>query len=61
MTEKYIAKNIGDKLSKLIRDEKFTENNFYTPRSLDKAVNMMLQCRYSILWSIIFNIRRNNY
>jgi MoxR-like ATPase len=33
---------IGKKLSKLIKDETFTSKNFYTPRSIDKAVNMII-------------------
>jgi hypothetical protein len=31
-----------DKLSKLIVEETFAANNFYTPRSIDKAVNMLI-------------------
>lgn len=43
MVKKYsITKTIGNKLANLIKNEKFTSNNFYTPRSIDKAVNMLL-------------------
>jgi len=43
MTKKYsITKTIGDKLANLIKNETFTSNNFYTPRSVDKAVNMLI-------------------
>lgn len=43
MENKYsITPSIGEKLSQLIIDETFTSNNFYTPRSVDKAVNMIL-------------------
>lgn len=43
MIDKYnITLSIGEKLSLLIKDEAFTGNNFYTPRSLDKAVNMLI-------------------
>jgi len=42
MIKKYgITRSIGEKLSKLIKDETFTSNNFNTPRSLDKAVGMI--------------------
>jgi hypothetical protein len=43
MVEKYnITKTIGSKLANLIKNEQFTGNNFYTPRSVDKAVNMLI-------------------
>jgi hypothetical protein len=43
MTNKYsITENIGNKLSGLITGETFTSNNFFTPRSIDKAVNMII-------------------
>jgi len=43
MQDKYfVSPSIGNKLSKLISDEGFTGNNFYTPRSVDKAVNMII-------------------
>lgn len=43
MVNKYsITNSIGKKLAQLIREEKFSGNNFYTPRSIDKAVNMLL-------------------
>lgn len=42
MIKKYdITYSIGKKLSDLIKNETFTTNNFYTPRSIDKAVNMI--------------------
>jgi MoxR-like ATPase len=43
MVDKYsISKTIGGKLSQLIKDEPFTGDNFMTPRSIDKAVNMII-------------------
>ena len=43
MIEKYaITKTIGTKLSNLIENETFSSNNFNTPRSIDKAVNMII-------------------
>jgi hypothetical protein len=36
-----LAKTSG-KLSQLIKDESFTGDNFMTPRSIDKAVNMII-------------------
>lgn len=43
MQKKYaINKSIGDKLSALIKAEDFTGMNFNTPRSIDKAVNMII-------------------
>ena len=43
MIAKYqITKSIGTKLSNLISRESFTTNNFSTPRSIDKAVNMII-------------------
>jgi hypothetical protein len=39
---KRITRKIGNKLATIIADEKFTSNNFYTPRSVDKAVNMLI-------------------
>lgn len=48
MTNEYsITKNIGDKMSKLIVDEDFTNNNFNTPADLDKAVAMLLKDIYT--------------
>ena len=38
----FITPSIGRKLSGLIQTEKFIDNNFYTPRSIDKAVNMII-------------------
>ena len=47
MIEKYdITSNIGKKLSQLIKEQKFdgeTITNFMTPRSVDKAVNMLIK------------------
>lgn len=43
MTQKYqITKTIGNKLALLIEKETFTNNNFNTPRSVDKNVNMLI-------------------
>ena len=43
MIKKYeITYSIGVKLAHLIKEEKFLKNNFNTPRSLDKALNMIL-------------------
>jgi hypothetical protein len=43
MTEKYsITKSIGKKLSSLIVNEEFNGNNFNTPRSIDKALSMLI-------------------
>lgn len=43
MFKKYgLVKPITSKLSVLITKEEFTGNNFYTPRSIDKAVNMII-------------------
>lgn len=43
MMDKYlISKTIGNKLSNLITNETFTSNNFFTPRSVDKAINMII-------------------
>jgi len=43
MVEKYqITNTIGNKLSALIVKEDFIGNNFYTPRSVDKAVSMLI-------------------
>lgn len=43
MFKKYnVTESIVSKLCKLIQEEKFTSNNFYTPRSIDKAINMIL-------------------
>lgn len=44
MVKKYgITDGIGNKLSNLIKNETFTSNNFHTPRSVDKAVNMVIR------------------
>lgn len=37
-----LTKYICTKLSALIQREEFESNNFYTPRSIDKAVNMII-------------------
>ncbi len=43
MIQKYdITRNIGKKLADLILSEDFTGDNFYTPRSVAKAVNMLI-------------------
>lgn len=43
MKNKYgITSSIGEKLSSYIKKETFTTTNFYTPRSVDKAVNMII-------------------
>jgi len=43
MTKKYLlTSTIAEKLCNLIEGETFTSNNFNTPRSLDKAVNMVI-------------------
>lgn len=43
MIGKYkITKTIGEKLANLIKNENFSSNNFFTPRSVDKAVNMLI-------------------
>lgn len=43
MMNKYsITSSIGEKLSNLIKTEKFENRNFNTPRSLDKAVDMII-------------------
>ena len=43
MKNKYkMPSSIVNKLGKHIKDELFKENNFFTPRSIDKAVNMYL-------------------
>jgi len=44
MFNKYkMPNNISIKLCKLIKEEDFSGNNYDTPRSLDKAVNMIIQ------------------
>lgn len=43
MMNKYsITNTIGKKLANLIKNEKFENRNFFTPRSVDKAVNMLI-------------------
>ena len=43
MKNKYaMPEDIGNKLCTLITGEDFSTNNFYTPRSLDKATNMLI-------------------
>lgn len=37
-----ITPKIGRKLSSLVEKETFTSNNFYTPRSIDKAIPMII-------------------
>jgi len=44
MIEKYkITRSIGEKLSTLITREDFIGSNYCTPRSVDKAVNMLIK------------------
>lgn len=43
MIKKYdITKKIGEKLANLVKNETYTGQNFNSPRSLDKAVNMII-------------------
>lgn len=43
MVKKYqITRTIGEKMATMIKAEEFLTNNFYTPRSIDKAVNMLI-------------------
>lgn len=43
MMNKYgLIKSMCEKLSALIKSEEFETNNFFTPRSIDKAVNMLI-------------------
>jgi hypothetical protein len=43
MIDKYgLTKGISKKMARLINSEEFETNNFYTPRSIDKAVNMLI-------------------
>ena len=43
MVKKYhISLSIGARLAALIKNEEFITNNFNTPRSIDKAVNMII-------------------
>lgn len=57
MTKKYsITKTIGDKLANLIKNETFTSNNFHTPRSVDKAVNMLINDVHTPYKEAIFPI-----
>lgn len=44
MIKKYdITSNIGEKLAFLVKEEKHVGQNFNTPRSIDKAVNMIIK------------------
>lgn len=48
MFKKYfLIKSIATKLVNLIQSETFTTNNFYTPRSIDKAVDMTINGVYT--------------
>lgn len=38
----YTSTTINDKLASLVSDEKFVSNNFFTPRSIDKAISMII-------------------
>lgn len=43
MINKYgVTKAIGNKMARLIKGEEFETSNFFTPRSIDKAVNMLI-------------------
>ena len=59
MKEKYqITQEIGNKLVNLINNESFITENFYTPRSIDKAVNMLINnipTPYKDILSVILN------
>ena len=59
MKEKYqITTEIGNKLVNLINNESFTTENFHTPRSIDKAINMLINnipTPYKEVISIILN------
>jgi hypothetical protein len=42
MTKKYLMPNsVSDPLANLVRKEEFLNNNFYTPRSIEKAIKMI--------------------
>lgn len=57
MTNKYnMTSSICSKLSNLIVSETFTGNNFYTPRSIDKAVNMIINHVPTPYHNILFPI-----
>lgn len=69
MFKKYsLILNISRKLVDLIESEDFTTNNFYTPRSLDKAVDMIINdvptpyddAVKPILQTLITNIKKEN-
>jgi hypothetical protein len=51
-----ITDTIGTKLSNLILNEKFTGNNFYTPRSIDKAINMLIYDVITPYHTVLFPI-----
>jgi hypothetical protein len=57
MQKKYfISDSIGRKLCNLISYETFTTNNFHTPRSIDKAVNMIIHDVYTPYQKTILEI-----
>lgn len=57
MQKKYfISDSIGRKLCNLISSENFTTNNFHTPRSIDKAVNMIIHDVYTPYQKTILEI-----
>lgn len=57
MIKKYnISSSIGDKLCSLIIKEDFIGKNFYTPRSVDKAVNMIINDVFTPYKDVIFPI-----
>lgn len=65
MFKKYgLVKTITNKLINLIQSEDFTTNNFYTPRSIDKAVNMVIHgipTPYkNVITPILESLIRNN-
>jgi hypothetical protein len=42
MTKKYLMpSSVSDPLAKLVKKEEFLNNNFYTPRSIEKAIKMI--------------------
>lgn len=51
-----ITYSIGVKLSNLIKQEKFTGNNFNSPRSLDKAVSMIINSVPTPYYDLVFPI-----
>ena len=65
MLKKYsMPKNVSLKLVNMIQTEEFTGSNFYTPRSIDKAVNMLLNDTHTpyfdVIKPILDTLIRNN-